>query len=89
MRSHRSDGAGLHGDCLHNRAVAFVPDLDGVGTSGLCRFGSAHRVCHGEVGIRHNTDVRVHPVVDVALEMKHHLFVLRLELIHLSGARLR
>jgi len=67
-----------------------VPGLDRVSSRRhSIDLERAHCVAYGKVGIRHNADVSVHPVVHVAFEVQHDFFALRLELINQAGSRLR
>src|SRR5262249_7282930 len=84
------NGACLDGDGFHDWYEAFVPGLKRV-CSGryFVDLERAHRIADSEIRVRHNADVRVHPIVDVAFDVKHDFFILRLELINQSGSRLR
>ena len=66
-----------------------MPGLKHVGSRGnLIDFKCSGGIGNGEVRICHDADVCVHPVMNVAFQMKHDLFILRLEIKDVSRCRL-
>src|SRR5881409_2115983 len=73
--------ASSNSDGLSHRAEALVPGLEHIGSRGnLIDLKCSGGVGNSEIRIRHDGDVCVHPVMNVAFQMKHDLFILRLEI---------
>src|SRR4030095_15158987 len=63
-----------------------MPGLNGVVAGrDFIDFEITHRVADREVWIRNDADIRVHPIVNVALEMQHDFFVLRFAFVNQDG----
>ena len=80
---------GLDRNRFGDRAEAFMPGLKGVGTGRhFIDLECTGRVGNREIGIRNDSDVCVHPVMNIALEMKHDLFIPGFELENIACRRL-
>ena len=74
---------------MHERAVAFLPGLDPVGTGGNVRdFELACSTAHREIRVIDDADIRGHPTVYVALHPHHDFFILQVKLLDHPGSGL-
>src|SRR6266705_6741735 len=75
-------GAGFDRNRLGKWAETLVPGLKRVGSRrDFIDLKRAVGIGNREIWIRHHTDICVHPIVNIALEMKHDLFVFRFPLV--------
>src|ERR1051326_7764639 len=81
--------SGFHADGFRKGTEAFVPRLKRVGP---CRnfidVECSSHVAHGEIRIADDSDVRVHPIVNVTFDVKHDFFSFRFPIVYVAGRRL-